>query len=81
MTARVRLPDSLAILLRSEMERAIYESNLGDEDTLIAKRYLIQHIPQIDIAAEFGCERSTVSRRLKAILARVEYTAGKICKR
>lgn len=78
MTARVRLPDSLAILLRSEMERAIYESNLGDEDTLIAKRYLIQRIPQIDIAAEFGCERSTVSRRLKNILARVEYTASRI---
>lgn len=78
MTARVRLPDSLAILLRSEMERAIYESNLGDEDTLIAKRYLIQRIPQIDIAAEFGCERSTVSWRLKNILARVEYTASRI---
>ena len=76
MTARVRLPDSLAILLRSEMERAIYESNLGREDTIIATRYLIEHIPQIDIAAEFGCERSTVSRRLKNIIGRVEYVSS-----
>ena len=37
-TARVRLPGSLGQLLRSEMEEAISEANLGHSDSLIAKR-------------------------------------------
>lgn len=39
-TARVRLPDSLDGLMRSEMETAIREANLGNDDTDIARRYL-----------------------------------------
>ena len=38
-TARVRLPGSLGQLLRPEMEKAISEANLGNSDSLIAKRY------------------------------------------
>lgn len=77
-TARVRLPDSLDGLLRSEMETAIREANLGTDDTDIAIRYLIDQIPQIDIAAEFGWERSTISHRVKRILRKVESTAQKL---
>ncbi len=78
MPARVRLPDGLDSLLRSEMKAAIQEANLGRDDTDIAIRYLIDQIPQIDIAAEFGWERSTISRRLGRIIPRVEYTAHRM---
>lgn len=77
-TARVRLPDSLDGLLRSQMETAILEANLGTDDTDIARRYLIDQIPQIDIAAEFGWERSTISHRVKRIIAKVEAAARKL---
>lgn len=77
-TARVRLPGSLGQLLRSEMETAIQEANLGNSDSLIAKRYLIEQVPQIDIAAELGCTRATVCGRIAHILQRVEQTAQRL---
>ena len=77
-TARVRLPGSLGQLLRSEMERAIFEANLGDSDSLIAKRYLIERVPQMDIAVEMDVERSTISRRLVHIMERVEKSAQRL---
>ena len=61
--------------MRSEMETAIREANLGNDDTDIARRYLIDQVPQIDIAAEFGWERSTISYR---IVSKVERTARKL---
>ena len=76
--ARVNLPDSLDSLMRSQMETAIREANLGNDDTDIAKRYLIDQIPQIEIAAEFGWERSTISRRISRILLKVENAAEKL---
>ena len=77
-TARVRLPGSLGQLLRSDMEKAIFEANLGNSDSLIAKRYLLERIPQMDIAAELDIERSTISRRLPAIIEKVEKTAQRL---
>lgn len=77
-TARVRLPGSLGQLLRSEMEIAISEANLGNSDSLIAKRYFLERIPQMDIAAELDIERSTISRRLPFIIERVEKTAQRL---
>lgn len=77
-SARVRLPGSLGQLLRSEMETAIAEANLGNSDSLIATRYLIEQVPQIDIAAELGCTRATVCGRVGYILKRVEQTAQKL---
>lgn len=77
-SARVRLPGSLGQLLRSEMEIAISEANLGNSDSLIAKRYLLERIPQIDIAIELDLERSTISRRLPSIIERVEKTAQRL---
>ncbi len=76
--ARVRLPGSLGQLLRSEMEKAISEANLGNSDSLIAKRYLLERIPQLDIAVELDMERSTISRRLPSIIDRVEKTAQRL---
>ena len=78
MSARVKLPPPLDKLLRSQMETAIREANLENDDTDIAKRYLIDQIPQIEIAAEFGWERSTISRRISRILLKVENAADKL---
>ena len=78
MSARVRLPKGLQGLLRSELEQAIYESALSREDELIATRYIIEKMPQIDIAAELGWERSTISRRLPAIADQVAWAAARL---
>mgnify|MGYP000757311944 FL=1 len=75
MGARVRLPEGLDRLLRSELERAIYEAALNESDTLIATRYIVEKAAQIDIAAELGWTRSTVSAHLPHILRRVEQAA------
>lgn len=77
-SARVKLPPELNDLLRSEMLQCIEEANLGRDDTDIAKRYLVDQWAQIDIAAELGWTRSTVSARIPRILCRVEQTASKL---
>ena len=38
MSAKVKLPDPLDKLLRSQLERAIYEAALHRDDEFIAKR-------------------------------------------
>lgn len=76
--ARVRLPVELGELLKRDLETAIDQANLGEEDTLIARRYLIDQVPQIDIAVEIGMERSTISRRLPRILDRVLWAAERM---
>lgn len=78
MGARVKLPAALNGLLRSELEKVIYESALGMEDDIIARRYIIEKVPQIDIAAEMGYERSTISRRIVSIMKDTAYTATKL---
>lgn len=78
MPCRVVLPGSLEALLKREMEAAIEQANLGRDDTLIARRYLIDQWAQIDIAAELGWGRSTVSARIPRILKKVELAAQKI---
>ena len=80
MGARVQLPDCLRGLLRSELEQAIIESALSREDTLIATRYFLEKVPQIDIATELNWERSTISRRLKAIERQVAWAATRLRK-
>lgn len=78
MKARVKLPDYFDKLLRSELETAIYESVLDREDTIIATRYIIEKTPQIEIAAELGYERSTISRRINKFLPRIINTIIKL---
>lgn len=76
--ARVRLPDSIELLLRIELEQAIEQANLGTFDTFVAKKYLIEQVPQIDIAEELGYDRTVITRRVKHILPRVEYAAKRL---
>jgi hypothetical protein len=84
--ARVRLSEGLSELLRSDWEEIIREANLGEENTFIAQRYLLDAIPQVDIAEELGdCfnksyDRSTISRRLPSIIKKIEKTAKKLNK-
>ena len=47
MSARVKLPEPLDELLRSELETAIYESALHRDDELIARRRIIDKWGQI----------------------------------
>ncbi|MBR5878292.1 MAG: hypothetical protein IKY91_01980 [Akkermansia sp.] len=80
-SARVSLPPELEDLLKSEMLECIEEANLGQTDTTVAKRYLIDQWAQIDIAAELGCGRTTISDRIPRILSKVRHAAtvlGKI---
>lgn len=64
----------LAGMMKDEAERLIEQSNLGREDEKIARLYLIDQIPQVDIAAEMEYERSTISRRLGQIRKRMRHT-------
>jgi hypothetical protein len=84
--ARYRTPASLNDLLYSEWEEVIEQANLGEEDGFIARRCLLDGIPQIDIAEEMGdrfaksYNRSTLSRRMVHIIAKIERTARKLGK-
>ena len=76
--ARIKLPHSLELLLRVEMEQAIEQANLGTFDTFVAKKYLIEQVPQIDIAEELGYDRTVITRRVKRIVPRVEWAAKRL---
>ena len=85
--ARVRsLSDGLDDLLRSDWVEVIDQAALGEEDTYIATRYLLDGIPQIEIAEELGDQfeksynRSTISRRMPKIIRKIERAAIKMGK-
>lgn len=78
MSAKVKLPPELANLLRSELEAAIHEAALHRDDELIAKRRIIDKWAEMDIAAELGWDRSTVSDHEKYIFQRVEAVAKQL---
>lgn len=69
--ARVKIDANVHRLGRSDLERLIYEANLGKETDEIAHRYFIDRQCQIDIAADMMMERSTVSRRLTGAKRRI----------
>lgn len=76
--ARVRVSESLNRLLRSDWEIAISQAALGEEDTKIATRYLLDAIPQVDIGAEIGITRSAVAKRLPKIIDKIERATTKL---
>ena len=78
MSARVKLPEPLDKLLRSELETAIHEAALYRDDDLIARRYIVEKWAQANIAAELGWERSTVSRHIPYILHEVKRAEQRI---
>lgn len=80
MSARAKLPEPLDKLLRSQLENAIHEAALHRDDELIAKRRIIDKWAEMDIAAELGWERSTVSKHIPYILNEVKRVANRITK-
>lgn len=76
--ARVRVPESVEHLLRSDWEFVISQAALGLEDTQIARMYLLDAIPQVDIGAELNIDRSTVSKRISKILPKIERAARRL---
>lgn len=78
MSARVRLPRSIELLLKDELEVAIEQANLGKLGTFVAKKYLIEKEAQIEIAEAVGYDRSVITRMVKVILPRVEWAAGRL---
>lgn len=75
---RVKLPVGMERLLVSDWERVLSEMMLGREDKEIARLYIIERVPQIDIAEELHFDRSTVSRRMERILNEARRVAGKL---
>lgn len=73
--ARMTLPPELEHMTRQGMETVIRESNLGREDTQIAKLYYVDKLPQVDVATELYLGRATVQRRLPDILRRMQRTS------
>lgn len=73
--ARVRIPERMKDLVRTDWDMVIREAALGMEDTKIAKMYFIDSIPQVDIGADLGLSRSAVSKRLAKIIGKIEQTA------
>jgi len=82
--ARKRLPESMKDLLRDDWQTIIDRSMLGREDRLIAERYLLDGVPQIDIAEELAelyhksYSRSSITMRMPIILRELERVALKI---
>lgn len=64
-------------MTRGEIERLIHDSNLGLEYERMAILYLIDAIPQVEIAVSIPLDRSTVSRRMKKIIKRLVKMAEK----
>ncbi len=75
MSAKVKLPEPLNMLLRSELETVIHEAALHRDDELIARRRIIDKWAQIDIAAELGWTRGAVATHEKSILPRIAEVA------
>ena len=71
MAGRAKVPEELERLTKSQRLTVIDEAALGFENTVIARRTLIDPYPQADIAAEIGYDRSVVSRRSRDIFARL----------
>lgn len=75
---RVHLPADLQGLLTGDWERVMAQAMLSTEDRTILRLYVLERIPQIDVAAELHMDRSTISRRMKSIFDEARRTAEKL---
>ena len=75
---RVHLPSDLENLLAGDWERVLGQAMLGREDREIIRLYVLERMPQIEIAEELHMDRSTVSRRMDKILNEARRTAKKL---
>lgn len=80
-SARIKLPPELERIHLFQMEDCILQANLGEQDRDMARMYLIDKIPQVEIAAEFGLSRTTVCKHLKRAIAKIDITNQRLYKR
>ena len=68
---RVNLPVELQTLLAGDWERVLGQAMLGREDRQIMRMYVMDRLPQIEIAAEMHMDRSmkplTLSRTFHSL--------------
>lgn len=76
--SRVNLPGELKGLLAGDWERVINEAMLSAEDKEIVRLYIVEQLPQVDVAGELHMDRSTISRRMDKILTEARRTARRL---
>lgn len=76
--SRVNLPGELKGLLAGDWERVIDEAMLGAEDREIVRLYIVERLPQVDVADALYMDRSTISRRMGEILKEAQRTAQRL---
>lgn len=76
--SRVKLPGELKGLLAGDWERVINEAMLSAEDKEIVRLYIVEQLPQVDVAGELHMDRSTISRRMDKILTEARRTARRL---
>lgn len=77
--ARLRLPQDLAGLTRSEWELILSEARFNPIDAEIVRIHIMQGVAQVDTATELDRVRMTIYRRLrKNIYPRAREVAQKL---
>lgn len=76
--SRVNLPGELKGLLAGDWERVMNEAMLGAEDREIVRLYIVERLPQVDVAEALHMDRSTISRRMKSIFDEARRTAERL---
>lgn len=76
--SRVNLPGELKGLLAGDWERVVNEAMLGAEDREIVRLYIVERLPQVDVAEALHMDRSTISRRMKSIFDEARRTAERL---
>ena len=80
-TARIKLPPELADVHLLQLEDCIIQANLGKRDEDMVKMYLIDKMPQVEIAEEFGCSRTTVYKHLTNAINKIAVTNQRLYKK
>lgn len=75
---RIHLPVELENLLTDDWERLIGQAMLSAEDKEIVRLYIVERLPQVDVAGELHMDRSTISRRMDKILTEARRTARRL---
>lgn len=76
--SRVNLPEDLKDLLAGDWERVMAQAMLGAEDREIVRLYIVERLPQVDVADALHMDRSTISRRMKSIFDEARRTAERL---
>lgn len=76
--SRVNLPGELKGLLAGDWGRVANEAMLGAEDREIVRLYIVERLPQVDVAEALHMDRSTISRRMGEIFREAQRTARRL---